>query len=300
MSSTQLAGYHKLAKGPVPLAGVQKDCKDTTSSQLLGSQIRRNTTSSTATAGNMFHVASVAMLTCGVNRHGFIRVSKAPSKNGRNEIQAMKNHGCYLEQQFIVFEHLDIQGKKQQQFWSTSSSHDEKPVWQLLNKSGQTLVVVDIGFPTGNDLVKHKGRDKASVSDCHLWFVMRNQIPDDIYESWNTQPIVAGSDSKHDDCSDCEVLFSDTDSLDDSVGNKSDNELVSALMELDMTSETEVKDLIGKGKMKAAPARSPARSRNGKSLFMMRVMMRVVHGLIDFNSEVQPHTAFPITIRNYY
>ncbi|KAG1760241.1 hypothetical protein EDD22DRAFT_955131 [Suillus occidentalis] len=102
MSSTQLAGYYKLAKGPVPLAAVQKDCKDTTSSQLLESQTCRNTTSSTATAGNVFHVASVAMLTCGVDRHSLIRVSKAPSKNGQNEIQAMKNCGYYLEQQFII------------------------------------------------------------------------------------------------------------------------------------------------------------------------------------------------------
>jgi hypothetical protein len=130
----------------------------------------------------------------------------------------------------------------------------------------------------------------------HWPLVTRNRIPDEIYESWNTQPVVAGSDLEHDDCSDHDVLFSDTDSLDDSVGNKSDNELASSLMELDMASETEVKDLIGKGKMKAAPARSPATSRNGNPLFMMRV----VHGLINFNSEAQPRTAFPITIRNYY
>lgn len=161
---------------------------------------------------------------------------------------------------------MDIQGEKRQPatFRSTSSSHDEKPIWRLLNKSGQTLAVVDIGFPTGNDLAKHKGRDKASVSDCHLWFVTRNRIPDDIYESWNTQPVVAGSDSERDDCSDRDVLFSDTDSPDDSVSNKSDNELASSLMELDMTSETEVKDLKGKGKMKAALARSPTISRNAK------------------------------------
>ncbi|KAG2738474.1 hypothetical protein P692DRAFT_20701676, partial [Suillus brevipes Sb2] len=68
-----------------------------------------------------------------------------------------------------VFDYLDVQSEKRQ---STTSrhEHEEKPIWQLLNKCGQTLTVVDIGFPAGSDLAKHKGRDKASVSDCHLWF----------------------------------------------------------------------------------------------------------------------------------
>ncbi|KAG1741955.1 hypothetical protein EDB19DRAFT_1907735 [Suillus lakei] len=283
LSLTQLAGYQKLAKGPALSAGLRKDRKGATSSQVFGSQARWNTTSSTTTAGNVFCVASVAMLTCGVDRNGLVRVSKAPSKNGTNDIQAMKNRGCYLEQQFViesgwtyhkvtselrswfpkVFEYLDVRLEKRQPV-TLRSSHEDKPIWQLLNKSGQTLTVVDIGFPTGNDLVKHKGRDKASVSDCHLWFVTRNRIPDDIYESWNTQPIVAGSDSERDDCSDCDVLLSDTDSPDDSAGCKSDNDLASSLMELDMTSDTDVKDPKGKGKMKAAPAGSPLRSRNAK------------------------------------
>jgi hypothetical protein len=144
------------------------------------------------------------------------------------------------------------------------SSHEEKPVWHLLNKSGQMLKVVDIAFPTGSDLSKHKGQDKASTSECHLWFgrfmficfnlyvltnpiqfsVTRNQIPDDIYESWNTQPVIAGSDSKHDES---DQLFSDTDG---SAADKSDNELTSSLMELDLT-DVKFKDSNPKGKMKA-------------------------------------------------
>ncbi|KAG2338331.1 hypothetical protein BDR05DRAFT_951961 [Suillus weaverae] len=168
LSSTQLAGYHKLAKGPAPSAGLQKDRKEITSSQMVGSQARRNTTSSISMSGNTFRVASVAMLTCGVDRNGLIRVSKVPSKNGQNEIQAMKNHGCYLEQQFIIeiFDYLDVQVEKQQ----SAVLCEEKPIWQVLNKCRQTLTVVDIRFPAGSDLAKHKGQDKASVSDCHLWF----------------------------------------------------------------------------------------------------------------------------------
>ncbi|KAG2111872.1 hypothetical protein BD769DRAFT_1392023 [Suillus cothurnatus] len=206
-------------------------------------------------SGNAFRVASVAMLTCGVDRNGLIRVSKVPSKNGQNEIQAMKNRGCYLEQQFViesgwtyrkvtsqlrswfpkVFDYLNLQLEKRQ----SATSHEEKPIWRLLNKCGQTLTVVDIGFPAGSDLAKHKGRDKASVNDCHLWF--------------------AGLDSERDDCND--ILLSDTD---DSVSIKSDNDLASSLMELDMSSDSDVKDPKGKGKAKAAPARTPVRSQNAK------------------------------------
>ncbi|KAG1855617.1 hypothetical protein F4604DRAFT_1932264 [Suillus subluteus] len=224
------------------------------------------------TGANTFRVASIALLTCGVDRNGLIRAPKAPSKNGRNEIQAMKNWGCYLDrpEQFIidsgwsyhkitsqlqswfpkVFDYLDIPVEKRPSAPSRSSAwltQEEKPIWRLLNKSGQTLTVVDVAFPTGTDLVKHKGRDKASVSECHLWFVTRNRIPDDIYESWNTQPVIAGSDSEHDDCSD--VLLSDMDSLNDSFISKSDNELASSLMELELT-DAEVEDPKGKGKMK--------------------------------------------------
>ncbi|KAG2336493.1 hypothetical protein BDR05DRAFT_1005821 [Suillus weaverae] len=73
---------------------------------------------------------------------------------------------------------------------------------------------------------------------------MRNWIPDDIYKSWNTQPVIAGSDSKHDGS---DQLFSDMDS---SAADKSDNKLASSLMELDLT-DVKVKDLNPKGKMKA-------------------------------------------------
>ncbi|KAG2357105.1 hypothetical protein BDR07DRAFT_1380351 [Suillus spraguei] len=78
---------------------------------------------------------------------------------------------------------------------------------------------------------------------------MRNRIPDDVYESWNTQPVIAGSDSKHDGS---DQLLSDTDS---SAIDKSDNEIASSLMELDLT-DGEVKDSDPKGKMKARSPKS--------------------------------------------
>ncbi|KAG1844627.1 hypothetical protein DFJ58DRAFT_843957 [Suillus subalutaceus] len=205
LSSTRIASYNKLAKGPAPSTGLRKDHKET----------------------NPYPM------------NGFLRETKAPGKGGQKEIQAMRNHGCYLDQQFRidngwtyltitrnlctwfpkVFEYLDGQVDKRA---SQPPTREDKPIWRLLNKTGLLLTVVDVAFPTGSDLAKHKGRDKASVNDCHLWFVTRNQVPENVYESWNTQPIIAGSDSKH-DCSD--QLLSNTDS---SVDDKSDNELTTA------------------------------------------------------------------------
>ncbi|KAG2366748.1 hypothetical protein BDR07DRAFT_1373458 [Suillus spraguei] len=204
------------------------------------------------------------MLTCGVDRNGFLRETKAPGKGGQNEIQAMRNHGIdtgwtypmimrNLHTWFPkVFSHLDGQVEKRAS--QLQATQEDKPVWRLLNKTGLMLTVVDVAFPTGSDLAKHKEQDKASVNDCHLWFVTRNQVPEDVYESWNMQPIIAGSDSEH-DCSD--QLLSNTDS---SVHGKSDNELASSLMELDLTDD-KVKHSVPKGKMKA---RLPRRTNHMK------------------------------------
>jgi hypothetical protein len=51
-----------------------------------------------------------------------------------------------------------------------------------------------------------------------LSLILISGIPDDVYENWNTQPIVAGSDSEHNCDSDVE-LRSET----ESVGNNTDH-----------------------------------------------------------------------------
>ncbi|KAG2108925.1 uncharacterized protein F5147DRAFT_773256 [Suillus discolor] len=256
LSSTRLASHSKLAKGPAPSAGLRKDRKET----------------------NPYPASQ---------RNGLIRETKAPSRGSQNEIQAMRNHGCYLDQQFRVdsrwsyakitnnlrtwfpkvFRYLDTQVEKRTS--QPRPGQEEKPVWRLLNKSGVVLTGVDVAFPVGSDLAKHKGREKASPSECHLWFVTRNQIPDDVYESWNTQSVIAGSDSEHDGS---DQLLSYTDS---SAVDKSDNKLASSLMELDLT-DAKVKDSDPKGKMKArspkstnhmkrvlSPDRSPSDTKQG-------------------------------------
>ncbi|KAG1763569.1 hypothetical protein EV702DRAFT_1051763 [Suillus placidus] len=209
------------------LAQVSQTCQSTSSS---------NTTAMTT----VFQVGSIAMPTCGVNmsqRNGFLRETKAPGKGGQNEVQAiieelidtrwtysmiMRNLHTWFPK---VFKHLD--GQVEKRVSQSHSTQEDKPIWRLLNKTGLLLTVVDVAFQTGHDLGKHKGRDKASVNECHLWF---------------------GSDSEH-DCSD--QLLSDTNS---SVNDKSDNDLASSLMELDLTND-KVKHSDSKGKMKARLSR---------------------------------------------
>jgi len=102
----------------------------------------------------------------------------------------MRNRGCYVDEYVNfnhgwiygritqelrklfpkVFEYLDAEDSKQAQ--AVGSSQERKPLWRLLNKTGQSLVTVDIAFPTGVDLAKHKGREKASITESHLWFGM--------------------------------------------------------------------------------------------------------------------------------
>ncbi|KAG1731248.1 hypothetical protein EDD22DRAFT_928259 [Suillus occidentalis] len=269
LASTRLTNYSKLSKGPGPSAGLQKTRRDTTtSSQPSGSQARRSTTTTSGVSN--FRVASVGMLICGVDRHGAIRVSKAPSKNGMNEIQAMKNRGCYVDEQATfyhdwsyarvsqllrklfpkVFHYLDTERPRNVSSSSQSAAGQEgKPPWRLLNKSGQVLTVVDIACPTGTDLAKHKGRDKASVTESHLWFVTRNRIPQRVYESWNTQPVIAGSDSEVDDDGSEMELLSDVDSIGDDANHNP--ELASSLMEMELSDSGDFHtDYKGKGKLK--------------------------------------------------
>ncbi|KAG2067318.1 hypothetical protein BDR04DRAFT_1159261 [Suillus decipiens] len=236
LAATHLANYSKLSKGPGPSTSLQKTWRDTTSSQPTRSQAKQSTTARTSA----FHAASVGMIICGVDRYGAIRVSKAPSKNSMNEIQAMKNHGCYVDEQLFpkVFNYLEAERSR-----NVSSSQDEKLLWRLLNKSGQQLTVVDIACPTGTDLAKHKGRDKASVTESHLWF---GTIFQTLYESWNTQPIVAGSDSEGDPDSSEVELLSDMDSVRDDANHNP--ELASSLMEMELSDSGDVHaDYKGKG-----------------------------------------------------
>jgi hypothetical protein len=78
--------------------------------------------------------------------------------------------------------------------------------------------------------------------------VTRNRIPDRVYESWNTQPVIVGSDSEaDDDGSEMELLS------DDSIGDDANHnpELASSLMEMELSDSGDfLADYKGKGKLK--------------------------------------------------
>lgn len=147
----------------------------------------------------------------------------------------MKNRKCYIDEIMIVdstwtydqttaklaewFPQISKYIHDNELHLQTAANGKVVPWWRLLVKTGYQLGVVEAVYPTGADLLKNKGRDKAGVSDSQLWFgtlnfflhycqcadlgcnvlVTRNRIPDDIYESWNTQPVIAGSDSEDDE-----------------------------------------------------------------------------------------------------
>ena len=83
-----------------------------------------------------------------------------------------------------------------------------------------------------------------------LVLVTRKRIPDAVYESWNTQPIVAGSDSEGDGNGSEVELLSDMDSIGDDADHNP--ELANSLMEMELTDSEDsrnVHDRKGKGRL---------------------------------------------------
>ena len=116
-----------------------------------------------------------------------LREEKHPVRsNSSGELQRMKNRGCYIDEVTIVdgtwtYEQTTaklaqwfprvatyVHGRKLDQV--VSKDGNILPWWRLLSKSGYSLDVVEAAYPTGTDLVKNKGRDKAGINDSQLWF----------------------------------------------------------------------------------------------------------------------------------
>lgn len=99
----------------------------------------------------------------------------------------MKNRGCLIEETTSIvkgwtyeqtsdklaewfpqiFAYVQKHGLDQQY------SADRKmllPWWRLLMKHGSNLAVVETVYPTGEDLIRYKGREKASINDSQIWF----------------------------------------------------------------------------------------------------------------------------------
>ncbi|KAI5988900.1 hypothetical protein EDC04DRAFT_2912378 [Pisolithus marmoratus] len=96
-----------------------------------------------------------------------------------------------------VFAHINSQRELPSQSWKDKAAL--QPDWQVLNCSqGYNFLVIWGSFPTGQMLSTFKGHAKAGTSDSRLWLVTRNPIPDAVFNSWNTQTLVVGTDNEGD------------------------------------------------------------------------------------------------------
>ncbi|KAG6373518.1 hypothetical protein JVT61DRAFT_6156 [Boletus reticuloceps] len=194
-SRQKVAEYQKLGRGPTPLPATAT-CKGCASSNAPGSS--RLGAWPPVSSGKQFCVSKLGILICGIGvtfkshirclqKTGELRVTKFPTRpNCSNELQRMKNRGCYIDEvtsvdstwtyeqtstklaewfpqvfEYIRHHQLNIQ---------TSGWGNVLPWWRLLSKSGFSLNVVEAVYPTGADLLQNKGWDKAGVGDSQLWF----------------------------------------------------------------------------------------------------------------------------------
>ncbi|KAI6101458.1 hypothetical protein EDD16DRAFT_1716576 [Pisolithus croceorrhizus] len=208
LSSQKKVEYKKLPKGPTLINPAK------------GSQKARIPTGSSHTQSqpdsSIFHVSSVAMV-----KDGNLKCLKAPGgKTYFSEVQSMRNWHCFipstaggsvpinslwsfsdvdiqLREWFPhVFQYLDENSNQKR----NSSGHPQSkmPDWQLLMCHQGLFSIVQVVQPNGSTLLENKGHGKAGVAESTLWFASQKAVPDDIYESWNTEPIVVGSNSDAD------------------------------------------------------------------------------------------------------
>ncbi|KAI6142197.1 hypothetical protein BKA82DRAFT_34562 [Pisolithus tinctorius] len=86
-----------------------------------------------------------------------------------------------------VFDYFD---KNPSQKGNRSALLSVTPDWQLLTINHCSFLIVKVAQPNGSTLYENKGCGKACIV---VW-----TIPDDIYELWNTEPLVLGSNSEVD------------------------------------------------------------------------------------------------------
>ncbi|KAI9569189.1 hypothetical protein HD554DRAFT_2038365 [Boletus coccyginus] len=67
--------------------------------------------------------------------------------------------------------------------------------WQLLQHYAKAFKIIKILKLNGMHLFENKGCSKAAIDTSHLWFTMRWQVPNHVYETWNTKPIILESDT---------------------------------------------------------------------------------------------------------
>lgn len=204
--------------------GMKKAAKPSQLAKASTSTGDRKTSHGTVTSGRTFRVSSIAMLTCGLDSKGNLLDQKLPGgyRQKAEFLIILQNHGCLVRTQSHeigysidtswcheevtkalrgwfpkVFAHIDSRRELSSQ--QRKDKTIVQPDWQVLNCSqGHNFSVVRESFPTGQTLAAFKGRAKAGTTDSHLWLVTRNPVPDAVFDSWNTQMLVVGTDDETD------------------------------------------------------------------------------------------------------
>jgi len=113
-----------------------------------------------------------------------------------------------------VFAYLAKAPQKQPGWSSSQLLH--QPKWLVLVCSGNSFSIMKVAESNGSTLFENKGHGKAGIADSALWFgewtashsscgrmfdsyyffMTRKSIPDEIYDSWNKELLIIGSDSE--------------------------------------------------------------------------------------------------------
>ena len=151
----------------------------------------------------MFHVSSVAIVTCGldvsspfalvhqlltpIKANGHLKdepLPQAPAER-RQFIQHLENHGCYIQRPIQInttWTHEQVTSQIRGWFlqvfayfddwWELSTPlNNPQPDWQLLVPGGNgKLELSGAVHPNGIVLARFKGCQKSSIADSNLWF----------------------------------------------------------------------------------------------------------------------------------
>ncbi|KIM57386.1 hypothetical protein SCLCIDRAFT_28862 [Scleroderma citrinum Foug A] len=194
-----------------------KTSKPATSKTSNATTDERKTSAHRQPSSQMFHVSSVAIVTCGLDANGHLKdepLPQAPAERRPIQINTTwthkqvtsQIHGWFLQ----VFAYFD-------DWWELSTPLDNpQPDWQLLVPGGNgKLELSGAVHPNGIALARFKGCQKSSIADSNLWFgtVTRNPVPKHVFKGWKTMPDIVGtdvetlSDEDHNDGSDDEEIL---------------------------------------------------------------------------------------------
>ena len=95
-------------------------------------------------------------------------------------IDMLQEHSCYVQQNVKVnlsWTHEDVTNKllrvcfpKAFQYFDSRQSTSSLPNWQLLSQNGGRFELCQVAQPSGANLHRNKGREKAGIADSSLWF----------------------------------------------------------------------------------------------------------------------------------